>query len=78
LVAHIEGGTYAEGVLELGGGPKRNEVTGTWRKLHHEELNLYSPPTIVRVIKSRRMRWVGHVASTGERRGVYRVLVGET
>jgi len=59
-------------------GPKRNEVTGEWRKLHNEELNdLYSSPIIVRVIKSRRMRWVGHVACMGERRGVYRVLVGK-
>ena len=59
-------------------GPKRDEVTGEWRKLHNEELNdLYSSPIIVRVIKSRRMRWVGHVALMGERRGVYRVLVGK-
>jgi hypothetical protein len=58
-------------------GPKRDEVTGKWRKLHNEELNnLHSSPNIVRVIKSRRMRWVWHIASTGERRGVYRVLVG--
>jgi hypothetical protein len=48
-------------------GPKRDEVTGEWRKLHNGELNdLYSSPTIVRVIKSRRMRWVGHVARMGE------------
>jgi len=59
-------------------GLKRDEVTGEWRKLHNEELNdLYSPPSIVRVIKSRRMRWAGHVARMGERRGVYRVLVGK-
>jgi len=51
---------------------------GEWRKLHNEELNdLYSSPNIVLVIKSRRMRWAGHVASMGERRGVYRVLVGK-
>jgi len=57
-------------------GPKREEVTGKWRKLHNEELNdLYCSPNIVRVIKSRIMRWVGHVACMGERRGVYRVLV---
>ena len=59
-------------------GPKRDEVTREWRKLHKEELNdLYSSASIVRVIKSRRMRWAGHVASMGERTGVYRVLVGK-
>ena len=52
-------------------GPKRDEVTGEWRKLHNEELNdLYCSSNIVRAIKSRRMRWVGHVARIGERRGV--------
>jgi len=57
-------------------GPKRDEVTGEWRKLHNEELNnVYSLPNIVRVIKSRRMRWAGHVARMGEGKGVYRVLV---
>jgi hypothetical protein len=59
-------------------GPRRDEVTGDWRRLHNEELNdLYSSPNIVRVIKSRRMRWAGHVARMGEERGVYRVLVGK-
>jgi hypothetical protein len=59
-------------------GPRRGEVTGDWRKLHNEELNdLYSSPNIVRVIKSRRMRWAGHVARIVEERGVYRVLVGK-
>ena len=53
-------------------------VTGEWRKLHNEELNdLYCSPNIVRVIKSRRMRWEGHVARMGKRRGVYRVLMGK-
>jgi hypothetical protein len=57
---------------------KRDEVTGEWRRLHKEELNsLYSLPNIVRVIKSRRLRWAGHVARMGERRGVYGVLVGK-
>jgi hypothetical protein len=58
-------------------GPKRDEVTGKWRKLHNEELNdLYSSLNIFRVIKSKIMRWAGHVARMGEGRGVYRVLVG--
>ena len=59
-------------------GPKRDEVTGEWRKLHNEELNdLYSLPSIVRVVKSRRMRWVGHVARMEEDGGVHRVLLGK-
>jgi len=58
--------------------PKRDEVIGEWRKLHNEELNdLYCSHKTVWVIKSRRMRWAGHVARMGERRGVYRVLVGK-
>jgi hypothetical protein len=58
-------------------GPKRDEVTEEWRKLQNEELNnLYCSPIIIRVIKLRRMRWAGHVARMGKRRGVYRVLVG--
>jgi hypothetical protein len=58
-------------------GPKRDEVTGEWRKLYNEELNdLYSLPNIVRVVNSRRMKWAGHVARMGEERGVHRVLVG--
>jgi hypothetical protein len=59
-------------------GARRDEVTGEWRRLHNEELNdLYSSPNIVRVIKSRRRRWAGHVARMGEERGGYRVLVGK-
>jgi len=59
-------------------GPRRDEVMGEWRRLRNEELNdLYSSPNIVRVIKSRRMRWAGHVTCMGEERGVYRVLVGK-
>ena len=58
-------------------GPMKDKVTGEWRRLHNEELNyLYSSPNIVRVIKSRKMRWAGHVARMGEEREVYRVLVG--
>jgi hypothetical protein len=60
-------------------GSKRDEVTGEWRKLHNGELhNLYSSPDIIRQIKSRRMRWVGHVAHMDEGRNVYRVLVGKS
>ena len=59
-------------------GPRREEETGEWRRLHKEELNdLYSSPNIVRVIKSRRMRWAGHVERMDEEKGVYRVLVGK-
>ena len=59
-------------------GPRRDEVTREWRKLHNEELNdLYSPLNIVWVIKSIRMRWAAHVAHMEERRGIYRVLVGK-
>jgi hypothetical protein len=58
-------------------GPKRDEVTGGWRKLLNEELHgLYSSPSIVRVIKARRMRWAGHVGRMGEARGAYNILVG--
>jgi hypothetical protein len=58
-------------------GPKRDDVTGGWRKLHNEELpDLYSLPSIIRIIKSRRMRWAGHVARMGEKRNAYTLLVG--
>ena len=57
-------------------GPRRDEVTGEWRRLHNELNDLYSSPN-VRVIKSRRMRWAGHVERMGGERGVYRVLVGK-
>jgi hypothetical protein len=60
-------------------GPKRDAVMGEWRKQHREELRkLYSSPDIVRQIKSRRMRWTGHVARMGEERKVYKVLVGKS
>jgi len=69
---------YEKRVLRRIFGLKRDEVTREWRKLHTEELNdLYCSASIVRVIKSIRMRWAGHVARRGERRGVYRVLVGK-
>jgi hypothetical protein len=58
--------------------PNRDEVTVDWRKFHNEELhNLYSSPSIIRIIKSRRMRWAGHVALMGENRNAYRILVGK-
>jgi len=60
-------------------GPKGDEVTGEWRKLHNEELNdLYCSPNIFRVIKSRRMRWAGHLARMRKSRNAYRVLVGKS
>jgi hypothetical protein len=63
-------------VLRIIFGPKRDEVTGGWRKLHNEELhNLYSSPSIIRMIKSRRMRWAGHVPRMREKRNEYRILV---
>jgi hypothetical protein len=56
---------------------KRNEVTGCWRKLHNEELrNMYSSPSVIRMIQLRSMRWAGHVARIGEKRNAYRILVG--
>jgi hypothetical protein len=59
-------------------GPKKDEETEGWRKLHNEELhNLYASPSIIRMIKSRRMKWVGHVARMGARRNAYRILVGK-
>jgi hypothetical protein len=65
-------------VLKRVFGPKKDGVTGGWRKLHNEELhNLYSSPSIIRMIKSRKMRWAGHVARMGEKRNVYRLLVGK-
>ena len=69
---------FENGVLRRVCGPKRDEVTGEWRKQHNEEQNdLYSLPNIVRVVKSRRMRWAGHVARMGEDRGVHGLLVGK-
>ena len=69
---------FENGVLKRIFEPKRDEITREWRKLHNEELNdLYCSLNIVRVIKSRRKRWAGHVARMGERRGVYSALVGK-
>jgi hypothetical protein len=59
-------------------GPKRDEVIGGWRKLHNDELhNLYSSPSIIIMIKSKRVRWTGHVARMGKNRNAYRILVGK-
>ena len=71
-------GVFEKSVPRIIFGPRREEVTGEWRKLHSKELNdLHCSPNIVRVIKSRRREWAGHVARMGERRGVYRDLVGK-
>jgi hypothetical protein len=59
-------------------GPKRDEVTGEWRKLHNEQFHdLYSSPSIMRIMKAKRMRWAGHVARIGEKRNAYRLLLGK-
>ena len=82
MVTQIEGGTGDDGVenrvLTRIIGPRRDKVTGEWRKLHNEELNdLYYSTNTFRVIKSSRMKWAWHVARMEERRGVYGVLVGK-
>jgi hypothetical protein len=65
-------------VLRRISGPKRDEVTGEWRKFLNEELrDLYSSPSIIRTVKSRRMRWASHVARMGKKRNAYRLLVGK-
>ena len=77
-MCYIQWNTECNMVLRRIFGPRRDEVMGEWRRLHNEELNdLYCSPNIVRVIKSRRMRWAGHVARMGEERGVYGVLLGK-
>ena len=69
---------YENRVLRRIFGPKMDEITCELRKLHTEELSdLYTSPSTLQVIKSRKLRWAGHVARIGERRGVYRVLVGK-
>jgi hypothetical protein len=69
---------FEDRVLRRISGQKRDGVTGVWRKLHNEELlNFNSSPSIIRIIKSRRMRWVRHVARMREKRNVYRLLVGK-
>jgi hypothetical protein len=69
---------FENSVLRRIFGPKRDEVTGEWRKMHNEELcDLYSSPSIIRIMKSRRMRWAGHAARMGEKRKAYSLLVGK-
>jgi hypothetical protein len=77
LVSDIKGGrrVFENRVLRRIFGPKRDEVTEKWGKLHEELRDLYSSPSIIRIIKSRRMRWAGHVAQMGENRNVYSLLV---
>jgi hypothetical protein len=71
-------GVFKNRVLKKMFGPKRDEVTGEWRKLHNEELHdLYSSPSTIRIIKARRKRWEGYVARIGEKRNAYRLLVGK-
>jgi hypothetical protein len=71
-------GVFKNRVLRRIFGPKRDEVTGEWRKLHNEEHHdLYSSPSIIRIMKTRRIRWAGHVARMGEKRNAYRLLVGK-
>jgi hypothetical protein len=71
-------GVFENRVLRRIFGPKRDEVTGEWRKLHNQELHdLYSSPCIIRIIKARRMRWAGHVERMGDKRNAYRLLVGK-
>jgi hypothetical protein len=82
LASDIKGGTrlrvFGNRALKRIFGPKRDEVTGDLRKLQNEELhNLYFSPSIIRMMKSRWMRWTGHVARMGEKWNVYRILVGK-
>jgi hypothetical protein len=71
-------GAFENRVLRRIFGPKRDEVTGEWRKLHNEELHiLYSSPNIIRQIKSRRIRWAGHMACLGKERHLNKVLIGK-
>jgi hypothetical protein len=76
LVSDIKGEVFENRVLRRISGLKRDEVTGDWRELHNEELHsLYSSSNKIRMIKSRRVRWAGHITRMGEKRNAYRILV---
>jgi hypothetical protein len=76
IMCFVSSRIFENRVLRRTFGPKRDEVTLGWRKLHNEELhNLYSSPSIIRIIKSRRMKWAGHVARMMEKMNAYRILV---
>jgi hypothetical protein len=78
LISYIKGGTGGENRVMRKFGPKKDQVTGGRRRLHNEELrDLYSSQSIIRITKSRRMRWAGHVARMGEKSNVYRIQVRE-
>jgi hypothetical protein len=78
ILLHLDSFSFFLNLMRRIFGPKRDEVTGEWRKLHNEELHdLYSSPSIIRIIKSRRIRWEGHVARMGEKRNAFRLLVGK-
>jgi hypothetical protein len=79
LVSDIKRGlrVFENRVLRRIFGPKRDEVTGGWRELHNELRDLHCSPSTIRIIRSRRMRWAGHVARMGEKRNAYRLLVGK-
>jgi hypothetical protein len=78
IISHLHALYYLHRVLRRIFRPKRDEVTGDWRKLYNEELhNVYSSPNIIRMNKSRRIGWAGHVARMGETRNAYRMLVGK-
>jgi hypothetical protein len=78
IIINNNNNSFENRVLRRIFGPKRDEETGKWRKLHKEELHdLYSSPSIIRIIKSRWMKWAGHVARMGEKRNAYGLLVGK-
>jgi hypothetical protein len=78
IILNINYAHYISGLLKKIFGPKRDEVIGSWRKMHNEELhNLYCSPSLIRISKSRRIRWAGHVARMREKRNAHRILMGK-